>query len=509
MENEKIIIIDFGSQYTQLIARRVREANVFSEIISPGKKVILDADVKGVILSGGPKSVYDSDSPKVNFDDLTNVPVLGICYGMQLMAEHFNGNVMKSDKREYGKAMLEVILDNPLFNDIHRSNSVWMSHSDKVVKLPDGFKSIAISGNTENAAIMCIEKNMYGIQFHPEVVHTQFGSKIIHNFLYGICNTKGNWNPSNFINNVIDEIRAFAPDGNVISGVSGGVDSTVASELVHRAIGNRMKGFLIDTGLLRQSEGKEMVKTLKSLLEMSIEYIDESNLFLSNLNNISDPETKRKIIGKTFIDVFEKAASRVENVKYLVQGTIYPDRIESSSINGPSSTIKSHHNVGGLPERMHLKLIEPLKDLFKDEVREVGKALNIPKELLNRHPFPGPGLAVRILGNIDRNNVNILQQADNIFISTIRKHGLYNDIWQAFAVFLPVRTVGVMGDNRTYENVIVLRAVNSVDGMTADWYDFPKHVLHEASTRIINEVNGVNRVVYDISTKPPSTIEWE
>ena len=509
MENEKIIIIDFGSQYTQLIARRVREANVFSEIIPPGKKVKLDTNVKGVILSGGPKSVYDKDSPRVDFDDLLNVPVLGICYGMQLMAENFNGNVMQSDKREYGKAILEVISDNPLFRDIDKTSSVLMSHSDKVVTLPNGFKSIAISGNTDNAAIMCAEKNMYGIQFHPEVVHTEFGSKIIHNFLYDICNTKGNWNPSNFINNVIEDIRAFAPDGNVISGVSGGVDSTVASELVHRAIGSRMNGFMIDTGLLRHNEGNETIKTLRSLLDMSIEYIDESNLFLSNLNNISDPETKRKIIGKTFIDVFEKAAGRVENVKYLVQGTIYPDRIESSSINGPSSTIKSHHNVGGLPERMHLKLIEPLKDLFKDEVRKVGKALNIPEELLKRHPFPGPGLAVRILGNIDRNNVNILQQADNIFISTIRKHGLYDDIWQAFAVFLPIRTVGVMGDNRTYENVIVLRAVTSVDGMTADWYDFPKQVLHETSTRIINEVNGVNRVVYDISTKPPSTIEWE
>lgn len=509
MENEKIIIIDFGSQYTQLIARRVREANVFSEIISPDKKVTLDADVKGVILSGGPRSVYDKDSPRVDFDDLLNIPVLGICYGMQLMAENFNGNVMKSDKREYGKAMLEVISDNPLFTGIDKTSSVLMSHSDKVVTLPNGFKSIAISGNTDNAAIMCAEKNMYGIQFHPEVVHTEFGNKIIHNFLYDICNTKGNWNPSNFINNVIEEIRAFAPDGNVISGISGGVDSTVASELVHRAIGNRMNGFMIDTGLLRQNEGKETIKTLKSLLDMNIEYIDESNLFLSNLNNISDPETKRKIIGKTFIDVFEKAAKGVDNAKYLVQGTIYPDRIESNSINGPSSTIKSHHNVGGLPERMHLRLIEPLKDLFKDEVRKVGKALNIPDELLKRHPFPGPGLAVRILGNIDRNNVNILQQADNIFISTIRKHWLYNDIWQAFAVFLPIRTVGVMGDNRTYENVIVLRAVTSVDGMTADWYDFPKQVLHETSTRIINEVSGVNRVVYDISTKPPSTIEWE
>lgn len=508
MDIEKIIIIDFGSQYTQLIARRVREANVYSEIISPSDAVDGES-IKGIILSGGPNSVYDEGSPRIDFNMLPDVPLLGICYGMQLLSLNGGGAVEKSNKREYGRARISVKENHPLFSDMPQSSIVWMSHSDKVVKLPQGFTTIASSENTEYAAIASQKSAMLGIQFHPEVMHTQFGANIIYNFLYKICRVQGKWNPQNFIKSTIEGIRKQAPSGNVIAGISGGVDSTVASELVHRAVGGRLKGFIIDTGLLRLNEGEETVNILRNILNMDIELIGRGELFLGRLKGVTDPEKKRKIIGNTFIEVFEDVSNGIEDARYLVQGTIYPDRIESSSTKGPSSTIKSHHNVGGLPEDMKFELIEPLKDLFKDEVRKVGIALGIPDELLGRHPFPGPGLGVRIVGQIDEANVSILQQADQIFIETIRKHGLYNDIWQAFAVFLPVRSVGVMGDNRTYDNVIALRAVTSVDGMTSDWFDFPKEVLHEASTRIINEISGVNRVVYDISTKPPSTIEWE
>lgn len=508
MDIEKIIIVDFGSQYTQLIARRVREANVYSEIISPSETISGD-NVRGIILSGGPNSVYDEGSPRIDMDSLPDVPVLGICYGMQLISITGGGNVEKSDKREYGRAQINVLKDNALFDNMPKNSTVWMSHSDKVVKLPAGFHTIASSDNTQYAAIASKDSSILGIQFHPEVMHTQFGGNMIYNFLYKVCKVQGKWNPENFIKSAIENIKQTAPSGNIIAGISGGVDSTVASELVHRAVGDRLKGFLIDTGLLRLNEGEETVNILNNTMNMDIELIRREKLFLGRLTGITDPEKKRKIIGNTFIEVFEDVSNSIEDARYLVQGTIYPDRIESSSTKGPSSTIKSHHNVGGLPEHMKFSLIEPLKDLFKDEVRKVGIALGIPNELLGKHPFPGPGLGVRIVGEITENNVNILQQADRIYTDTIRKHGLYNDIWQAFAVFLPVRSVGVMGDNRTYDNVIALRAVTSVDGMTADWFDFPKEVLHEASTRIINEISGVNRVVYDISTKPPSTIEWE
>ena len=496
MDIEKIVIVDFGSQYTQLIARRVREANVYSEIIGPNDSID-DNHIGGIILSGGPNRI------------LPDVPILGICYGMQLISYKHKGRVDKSDKREYGKAQMQIVAENPLFDDIPENSTVWMSHSDKVVQLPEHYTSIAVSGNTENAAIVSDNGRIFGIQFHPEVIHTEYGFNIISNFLYKICGMQGNWNPENFIESTVEQIRNAAPKGTVIAGISGGVDSTVASELVHRAVGDRLKGFMIDTGLMRLNECAETVELLKGSLHMDIELIDSSELFMERLEHVSEPEQKRKIIGKAFIEVFEEAAGSTDNAEYLVQGTIYPDRIESSSTKGPSSTIKSHHNVGGLPENMKLKLIEPLKDLFKDEVRKVGFALGIPEALLMRHPFPGPGLAVRIIGEIDRTRTDILQHADAVFIDTIKKHNLYDDIWQAFAVFLPVRSVGVMGDNRTYENVIALRAVTSVDGMTADWFDFPKEVLHEVSTRIINEIKGVNRVVYDVSTKPPSTIEWE
>ncbi len=510
MNIEKILIIDFGSQYTQLIARRIRELHVYSEIVSPTKSLIIkDKNIKGIILSGGPQSVYDKNSPDLSkkfFE--TDIPILGICYGMQLIAHKFGGKVEKSKKREFGKALLKHN-KNILFNNVKQNSIVWMSHSDKVVKSPKGFSKIGYSENTEYGAIFNKNRKIYGIQFHPEVVHTEKGHVILKNFVKKVCKIKSNWTPENFINKTINDIREQAKEGTIISGISGGVDSTVASELVHRAVGNRLKGFIIDTGLLRYNEGKDTVKLLNEKLNLKVKYVNRSNLFLSKLKNISSPERKRKIIGKVFIQIFEEQAKSFKNAKYLVQGTIYPDRIESKSTGGPSATIKSHHNVGGLPKRMKLSLIEPLTELFKDEVREVGKALGIPDELLQRHPFPGPGLAVRIIGDIRKDRVKILQLADKIFIDTIRKYNVYDDIWQAFAVFLPIKTVGVMGDYRTYENVIALRAVNSVDGMTADWYNFPKEILHEASTRIINEIKGVNRVVYDISTKPPATIEWE
>lgn len=511
MTSEKIVIVDFGSQYTQLIARRVREFRVYSEIVHPEKAAeSINESCIGIILSGGPNSVYDKLSPQIDLSIIPDgMPVLGICYGMQLLSHKLGGKVEKSDEREFGKALLKIKKDSLLFKGIKNESVVWMSHSDKVTLLPPGFEVIGTSGNTPNAAMHMKGGRVYGLQFHPEVVHTEFGKRIIGNFVKVICSAHSLWNSSNFINETIEKIKTDAPSGGVIAGISGGVDSTVASALVQAAVGKRFRGFLVDTGLLRHNEGKDTVKLLREKMKFNIEYVDASSHFMEKLKGVKDPERKRKIIGKAFINVFEEQAKKYRNALYLVQGTIYPDRIESSSVKGPSHVIKSHHNVGGLPKRMRLKLIEPLAQLFKDEVREVGYALGIPAELLQRHPFPGPGLGIRIIGDINPERVKILQHADRIYIETIRKHGCYDKIWQAFSVFLPVKSVGVMGDCRTYENVLVLRAVTSVDGMTADWYDFDKEILHEASTRIINEVKGINRVVYDVSTKPPSTIEWE
>lgn len=511
MNIEKILIVDFGSQYTQLIARRVRELGVYSEIAVPSRHLVIDDEnVKGIILSGGPNSVYDKGAPTLNscfFEK--DLPILGVCYGMQLISYMMGGKVQKSDRREFGRAVLEVTHKaNPLFSDVPAKSDVWMSHSDKVVKIPENFVPIAKSGNTENAAIYSKKLNMFALQFHPEVMHTQFGRQMLSNFL-DVCRVKRTWTPENYVDMVIKQIKEQAGTDTVISGISGGVDSAVASELVHRAIGPKLKCFMIDTGLLRMNEGRDTVKMLKEKMNLNVKYVDRSSLFLTRLKGVADPEKKRKIIGRAFIKVFEEQANQHKSARHLVQGTIYPDRIESMSTKGPSSTIKSHHNVGGLPKRMKLSLIEPLKDLFKDEVRKVGRVLEIPSDILDRHPFPGPGLGVRILGSVNKENIRMLKETDAIFIDTIRKYGLYSDIWQAFTVYLPVKSVGVMGDNRTYENVVVLRAVTSTDGMTADWFDFPKEVLHEASTRIINEVKGINRVVYDVSTKPPATIEWE
>lgn len=510
--SELILIIDFGSQYTQLITRRIREANVYSEIyphtISLSK--IKSLNPKGIIFSGGPMSVYDEDAPDI--DDAVfelGIPILGICYGLQLISKKLHGKVERAVDREYGRTECEVIQDTILLKGVSKKSIVWMSHGDNVTKPPLGFTTTAISKHSPVCAIENTQKNIFGVQFHPEVHHTEEGSKIIKNFLFEICKCKGDWTPENFITKSIEEIRQKVKDSNVICALSGGVDSTVAAVLVKKAIGKQLICIHIDTGLMRKNESKEIGELFESKLNLNHIHIDASEIFLEKLKNVSDPEQKRKIIGNTFIEVFEKEAKKFENVEYLVQGTLYPDVIESVSVKGKSATIKTHHNVGGLPDKMHLKLIEPFRELFKDEVRNVGRALNIPEEFIERHPFPGPGLAVRIIGAVDKEKLDILREADDIFIKTIRKYNLYNKIWQAFAVLLPVQSVGVMGDSRTYENVLALRAVTSVDGMTADWFPFEQEFLSEVSNNIINKVRGINRVVYDISSKPPATIEWE
>ncbi|MGE3062504.1 MAG: glutamine-hydrolyzing GMP synthase [bacterium] len=506
-----IVVVDFGSQYTQLIARRVREMNVYSEIINPETAEKHDyTGVSGIILSGGPNSVYDKGSPSVSDRVFAlGVPVLGICYGMQLIAFKHKGSVAHSAEREFGRSRLTILVRDKIFRGVKNLSTVWMSHSDKLKDTPAGFKKIAMSENSEIAAMKHSSLPLYGFQFHPEVHHSEMGSAMLYNFVIHICSAKQNWTSANFIESTVKDIKNEAEGKIVISGISGGVDSTVASILVKRAVGKNLKGFLIDTGLLRHNEGLETVNILKKKLNLNVEYVDASKLFIRKLRGVEDPEEKRRIIGRTFIDVFASRAKTYKNAEYLVQGTIYPDRIESQSQKGPSHVIKTHHNVGGLPKKMKFTLIEPLKELFKDEVRRIGYELKIPSELLQRHPFPGPGLGIRILGEVREESVKILQKADKIYLEVLRERGEYDKIWQAFAVLLPVRTVGVMGDQRTYDNVIALRAVTSVDGMTADWHDFPREVLQEISRRIINEVKGVNRVVYDISTKPPSTIEWE
>ena len=509
---EKILIIDFGSQFTQLITRRVREVNVYSEIHSHKFTFdeIKDFNPTGIILSGGPMSVYDTDAPDLDERILKlNIPVLGICYGLQLISKKLGGKVEPAKDREYGKAVLNIVESSHIFKGAKNHSTVWMSHGDYLTQLPDGFKIIAKSDHSPIAAVANESENIYGVQFHPEVVHTVEGKKIISNFLFDICKCTGNWTSHNFIENSITEIKEKVGNAKVICALSGGVDSTVAAVLVKKAIGNNLICIHIDTGLMRKNESYEIGKIFNEKLNLNHIHIDASEKFISKLRGVSDPEHKRKVIGNTFIEVFDDEAKKIAGAKFLVQGTLYPDVIESVSVKGASVTIKTHHNVGGLPEKMNLKLIEPFRSLFKDEVRNVGRELNIPEEFIERHPFPGPGLAVRILGAVDQEKLDILKEADDIYISAIKAACIYNEIWQAFAVLLPVQSVGVMGDNRTYEFVLALRAVTSVDGMTADWYNFEHNFLSDVSNKIINKVRGVNRVVYDISSKPPATIEWE
>jgi GMP synthase (glutamine-hydrolysing) len=512
MFEEKILVLDFGSQYTQLIARRIREGRVYSEIFPYNSSIgkIINFKPKGIILSGGPSSVYDKNAPipDLRVFDL-GVPVLGICYGMQLMAHHLGGKVTKALKREYGRAELLIDRKADIFSDIPGKTIVWMSHGDRIDRCPSHFESIAHTGNSPTAAIANREKRFYALQFHPEVVHTPQGKKILGNFVFKICGCKPLWTMKSFIAATTKEIKDSVGDGKVVCGISGGVDSTVTAVLVHRAIGRQLTCIFVDNGVLRAGEAKKVEETLKRHFHMNIDFVDASERFLRKLKGVADPEKKRKIIGNEFIRVFEEEAKKLKGVEFLAQGTLYPDVIESVSFKGPSATIKSHHNVGGLLKRMKLKLIEPLRELFKDEVRVLGKDLDIPEEIINRHPFPGPGLAIRIIGEVTKERCDILRQADMIVLEEIKNARLYTKLWQSFAVLLPVKSVGVMGDERTYENVIAVRAVNSLDGMTADWARIPYEVLSNISNRIINEVRGVNRVVYDISSKPPSTIEWE
>lgn len=512
----KVIIIDFGSQVTQLIARRVRELGVYSEIhpcqVSAEKIKAMQPDA--IILSGGPASVGEKDAPALDMGLLEiGVPVLGICYGMQLLAHNLGGELSQSETREYGPAELELCDTSALWQGLGKTSRVWMSHGDKVSKAPQGFK---VCGKTKTLAIaaMCDEnRKIYALQFHPEVHHSVDGTAMIKNFLFEVAHLKADWNMHNFAERVIDEYREKVGDGHVICALSGGVDSTVVAVLLNMAIGHRLHCIFVNNGVLREHEGEEVVKYLREHFDLNLKYVDASKLFLDKLAGVEDPEKKRKIIGHTFIDVFEQEANAIKasgvSVKFLAQGTLYPDVIESVSYKGPSAVIKSHHNVGGLPEKMDMALIEPLRELFKDEVRAVGTELGIPESVLWRHPFPGPGLAIRIIGEITEERLTILRKADTIVQEELRASGWYRKVWQGFAVLLPLKTVGVMGDGRTYESVIALRIVDSVDAMTADWSRIPEDVLAKMSTRIINEVRGVNRVVLDISPKPPSTIEWE
>jgi GMP synthase (glutamine-hydrolysing) len=511
-ERDLILIVDFGSQYTQLITRRVREVNVYSEIYP---HTISFEDVqklkpKGIILSGGPMSVYDDSAPKIDPRIFSlKVPFLGLCYGLQLICKNFGGTVEPADSREYGKSILRVIDNSDILHGVADASIVWMSHGDYLTELPKGFKVVGESDHSPMCAISNQTKRIYGLQFHPEVVHTEKGEKIIKNFLFDICKCKGDWTSLNFINEKIEKIKSTVGVSKAICALSGGVDSTVAAVLVKKAIGDKLICIHIDNGLMRKNESAKIAKLFEEKLKLNHIHVDASERFLKNLKGVSDPEKKRKIIGKTFIEVFEEEAAKIKDAEFLVQGTLYPDVIESVSVKGASATIKTHHNVGGLPEKMHLKLIEPFRELFKDEVRTVGKNLNIPPEFIFRHPFPGPGLAVRVLGEITKEKLEMLREADDIFITAIKEEGIYNSIWQAFTVLLPVSSVGVMGDARSYEYVLSLRAVTSVDGMTADWYPFEHSFLASVSNKIINKVRGVNRVVYDISSKPPATIEWE
>jgi GMP synthase (glutamine-hydrolysing) len=516
VETQSIVVLDFGAQYSQLIARRIREQNVFSVVLpcTASLEEIKSYSPAGIVLSGGPSSVYDADAPPADDRVLhQGLPVLGICYGLQFLVYKLGGKVRAADKREYGHAQVELLTSSsPLFKGLEGLLPVWMSHGDEADELPPGFELIAKTSNAV-AAIQNPAQKYYAVQFHPEVHHTPQGTEILRNFVFEICGLKPNWTPQSFIDETVASVRKTVGNGRIICGLSGGVDSSVAAELVHRAVGDQLTCIFVNNGVLRKNEFISVQKNLRDKLGLNIDAVDASERFLSKLVGVTDPEKKRKIIGNEFIAVFEEEAHRIEQlhgkVEWLVQGTLYPDIIESRSVRGPSQTIKSHHNVGGLPEKMKLKLIEPLKDLFKDEVRKIGRDLAMPEDVLQRQPFPGPGLAVRILGEVTPERVALLQEADDIVVTEIKRAGLYNKVWQSFAVLLPVMSVGVMGDMRTYAYTCAIRAVHSEDGMTADWVPLPHEVLKTISSRIVNEVKGINRVVYDITSKPPGTIEWE
>jgi GMP synthase (glutamine-hydrolysing) len=512
-QKEAVLVLDFGSQYTQLIARRIRELGVYSEIHPYNISIdhIRRLNPIGIILSGGPSSVYDKGAPRSTKEiyDL-GVPVLGICYGLQLIADQLGGKVDLAARREYGQALLHIDHGEDLLAGLDGSTTVWMSHGDALSEIPEGFEPIA---HTENAPICAIrdpKRKIWGVQFHPEVVHTPEGKKILSNFLFTICNAKGDWTPASLVEQSIADVRATVGSSRVLCALSGGVDSSVLAVLLHRAVGDQLHCVHINNGLMRKGESEQVVRTFREHFRINLTYVDASERFLTALAGVTDPEQKRRIIGKTFIEIFEEEAAKLEgSFEFLAQGTLYPDVIESTSFKGPSVTIKTHHNVGGLPEKMQFKLVEPFRELFKDEVRKIGELLGVPREIVTRHPFPGPGLAVRVLGEITKEKLELVREADDIFVQEIKKAGLYEQLWQAFAVILPVRSVGVMGDLRTYEYTVALRAVQSVDGMTADWAPLPNELLARVSNRIINEVRGINRVVYDISSKPPATIEWE
>ena len=518
IHQQRVLVLDFGSQYTQLIARRVREAKVYCEIFpyNAGLDKVKAFGPRGIILSGGPSSVYDPGAPLIGLDHLElGVPVLGICYGMQLITHLLGGKVARAVKREYGRAELMLDDESDLLKFIGGTGDspenkavVWMSHGDRIEAMPGGFAAIGHTDNSPTAAMADRSRRFYGVQFHPEVAHTPMGAQILKNFLYDICGCTPTWNMASFADYSVGLIKDQVGDGNIICALSGGVDSSVAAALVHRAVGERLTCIFVNNGVLRKGEAERVQQTFSGM-GLNLKYVDASGMFLSRLAGVEDPEKKRKIIGNTFIEVFEAEANKIKGVKFLAQGTLYPDVIESVSFKGPSAVIKSHHNVGGLPEKMNLSLVEPLRELFKDEVRELGAELGLPDEIIWRQPFPGPGLAIRILGEVTQERLWVLREADAIVLEEIKRAGLYRDIWQSFAVLLPIRTVGVMGDERTYEGVVALRAVNSRDGMTADWVQLPYELLGIISNRIINEIKGVNRVCYDISSKPPSTIEWE
>lgn len=521
--HERIIILDFGSQYTQLIARRVREVGVYSEIhpCTVSAEEIAALQPKGLILSGGPCSVYDPDAPQLDEDflemaraDGSPMPILGICYGLQAMAYLSGGAVERADRREFGRASLVVDDDAGLLEGIPSGSTVWMSHSDHLTELPDGYRVIAHTDNAPIAAVRSERRPHFGVQFHPEVVHTDSGRLLLENFALDICGCSGDWTATSFVEDKKREIRERVGDDHVILGLSGGVDSSVAAVLLHEAIGDQLTCIFVNNGVLRKGEWEQVQKTFRDHFHIRLNAVDASELFLERLSGVADPETKRKIIGNTFVEVFDDATTDIaeelgRRPAYLAQGTLYPDVIESISFKGPSATIKTHHNVGGLPEKLNFEIIEPFRELFKDEVREIGRVLGVPDGIIKRHPFPGPGLAIRVIGPVTRASLTILRQADAIFIEELQMSGLYDAVWQAFAVLLPVQTVGVMGDERTYENVCALRAVTSVDGMTADWAQLPYEFLGQVANRIVNEIPGINRTVYDISSKPPATIEWE
>ena len=507
---EKILILDFGSQYTQLIARRVRELNVYCEIHPFNHPPMIDASVKGVILSGSPYSVRDEKAPQIDLSDIKGkLPLLGVCYGAQYLSHHFGGEVQRTGNSEYGRAMLTRVADDcPLIKTLSKTSQVWMSHGDTIVKIPANYRIIASTEDVKVAAYQIEGEDTYGIQFHPEVYHSTEGKELLRNFVVEICGCRQDWTPDSFIESTVKELREKLGNDKVVLGLSGGVDSSVAAMLLHRAIGPNLTCIFVDMGLLRKNEFEDVLASYQSM-GLNVIGVRAGDKFLGDLKGVTDPEKKRKIIGRDFIEVFDEEAQKLKDVKWLAQGTIYPDVIESVSVNGPSATIKSHHNVGGLPEKMHLKVVEPLRLLFKDEVRRVGRQLDIPDNILGRHPFPGPGLGIRILGEVTAEKVRILQDADKIFIDGLKEFGLYDQVWQAGVMLLPVQSVGVMGDERTYENCVALRAVTSTDGMTADWVHLPYEFLAKMSNDIINKVKGINRVVYDISSKPPATIEWE